>query len=1517
MADNEHRVFYKILADFSALSKGTQKAKQDIRDLQAEEKKLNKSSAEENKKLVTNKNKSTKAYKDEASAVRRSTTALKNHSTAISNANKSQVAFNRNLRTSVGLHEKVGRAAKSSKSDIRGLRLEQEKLVKAQKGGLGSSRKDSRDPVLENLRQQTEELKKLNATSKKVVSTLGSVDRRLINIGRSAGRAGDATRETTKDFHGASNAAKRLQGRVQGLGKSLNGLHRWRPRLIPPFIALIPIIGAVLGLINPLIAGLGAVGAGALGFASSLSSLSGVVLSLAPGLATMLTLVSALKTAFGGIGSVFKKYTAIKQAAGASNGGGSQKEELTQADQLQRAQVRYARSLENVRWAQEDLTDARKGYLQTIKDLKKELEELSEAEDKAKTNALLASEYYAQIVNDPNVDQEDKVAAKDYADELAESALDAKEARKDGESSLKEAQGTGIEGDRKVIQAKRGLVDAEWAVKDAQLDLINTQKNLGDTASASATATNDFQDALDELSPSARNVVLQLLDMNDAWKKLKKTVQESFFSEIADDIPLLNKLFPSLTTLLSDTAGAGGGVLSDLINQLTSDEWTGDIELFSEASVGLTESMGEALGNILDIIKDVVIAVGPFAQDLADSFVDATDNLKELVGTARGDGSLEGWLDTVYGRLQQWWQILKNIGKTLVNYGDAASDFGDWITTAFQGVTEGWLDNSEIAKEDGSEFQKYLENIKPALSAISELFSAFFGWLSEVTTDPENIKKFTETIDRIREDLGPALANIFAILADSDVSDSLINTLASILDTLGDFLDRGGLEGFETFYDTATLFFDAVNDFINFLPEDAIGGIASSLAVISALTFFGLDKIILGLAGLLKFKLIGSVLDKLITLGRGKVPAPLPVRVPGATGAGKPGAGLPVRPGPGGTPYTPTVFDPKGGKKLPTGLSPESERLERGAKKGRLNKLNPKNIGKGLLNTGKGLLNPSSPLKGLGVSLGLGLGGSIAGSVIGDGEGGERDIGGSIVSNTLQGAGIGRMLGPWGALGGAIGGLGYGAYTGIQNSDRSEEDKDKSIRNAALGGSLFGLLPGIVAGAIIDPNVVDEAIATAKGAISTWGESIWEDLQAIGDWFSTTWDSAVTWVQGLPARVSAAIDTAGDGVWSALQSIGDWFSDTWDDAVQWLYDLPYNIGVAIGNIWNGIKALDEWFRDQWDNAVEWLTGLPLAVAVAVVSIWGKTQGLRDWLGVQWDNAVDWVIGLPQLVADTVGSLWASTEGIRTWLVARWDDAVAWVLDLPSLISRTAGNIWRFLTDLPGWLADQAESAKQWFKDLPEEVADWAKDIWGGLGGIGDWLATQTTALKTWIANIPSNVASALADIGDIPARLFNWFTGGFSEGFDSTQTEPTPGYIRGGMLNRGTRGTRGNNTGGPIYRAEGGPVPGQGVTDTVPSMLTPGEFVMRRMAVAKLGMNNLYKLNEGTTSLADIVSQKSSSPLSFFNSGGAVRGMMGGDQASSGRSFVIQHLEINNPVARSSEESIAKVHDEISFMYGF
>jgi TP901 family phage tail tape measure protein len=74
----------------------------------------------------------------------------------------------------------------------------------------------------------------------------------------------------------------------------------------------------------------------------------------------------------------------------------------------------------------------------------------------------------------------------------------------------------------------------------------------------------------------------------------------------------------------------------------------------------------------------------------------------------------------------------------------------------------------------------------------------------------------------------------------------------------------------------------------------------------------------------------------------------------------------------------------------------------------------------------------------------------------------------------------------------------------------------------------------------------------------------------------------------------------------------------------------------------------------------------------------------------------------------------------------------------------------------------------------------------------------------------------------------------------------TKGFLTGGASGGGQIVSKfaKKNTGGPIKLNTGGMVPGTGNRDTVPALLTPGEFVIRKGSVNKLGAGTLAAMNE-------------------------------------------------------------------------
>jgi TP901 family phage tail tape measure protein len=116
--------------------------------------------------------------------------------------------------------------------------------------------------------------------------------------------------------------------------------------------------------------------------------------------------------------------------------------------------------------------------------------------------------------------------------------------------------------------------------------------------------------------------------------------------------------------------------------------------------------------------------------------------------------------------------------------------------------------------------------------------------------------------------------------------------------------------------------------------------------------------------------------------------------------------------------------------------------------------------------------------------------------------------------------------------------------------------------------------------------------------------------------------------------------------------------------------------------------------------------------------------------------------------------------------------------------------------------------------------------------------TETTTFQV-MANTALALASALIKIGEAIKPLLPLLAAvaavNFAKGI---------GTFAGGLM-RGMQSGRTYNKGGKVHHfARGGMVPGTGNRDTVPAMLQPGEFVIKKSSVNQLGASNLAAMNE-------------------------------------------------------------------------
>ncbi len=289
-------------------------------------------------------------------------------------------------------------------------------------------------------------------------------------------------------------------------------------------------------------------------------------------------------------------------------------------------------------------------------------------------------------------------------------------------------------------------------------------------------------------------------------------------------------------------------------------------------------------------------------------------------------------------------------------------------------------------------------------------------------------------------------------------------------------------------------------------------------------------------------------------------------------------------------------------------------------------------------------------------------------------------------------------------------------------------------------------------------------------------------------------------------------------------------------------DTLNNLGGAAGQIASGdfhtifddIKAeLDDMGRawesgeapiqQYWHNANTWLGRLPMDVG--------------GWFNRVHFNVTSWLGSTANSVGSWLGNIFGSFTG---WIGRLPGDVGRWFSQVHFNATMWMGNLARSVGER---VTAIFRSASDWLGRLPGDVGRWFHGIYQGATG---WIGRAVS----WIADRWADLRRVVAD----PVRFVvnTVWNNGILKAWNSVV------------------GLFGGRAVPPVVLgfATGGRVPGAGTADTVPALLTPGEFVVRK-GIAEPTRRFLEALNAGQPEAV----QAAGGRFARFAGGGLVEGL--------------------------------------------
>jgi hypothetical protein len=376
--------------------------------------------------------------------------------------------------------------------------------------------------------------------------------------------------------------------------------------------------------------------------------------------------------------------------------------------------------------------------------------------------------------------------------------------------------------------------------------------------------------------------------------------------------------------------------------------------------------------------------------------------------------------------------------------------------------------------------------------------------------------------------------------------------------------------------------------------------------------------------------------------------------------------------------------------------------------------------------------------------------------------------------------------------------------------------------------------------------------------VKDWWQSVvdWFDgniIQPIKDkWNSiTTWfDKNVTqpiknWWQSIPDWFEAHVTNPIKGFWA---SISTWFDknviqpikDQWATVSTW---FDSNVIQPIKDTWASIsdwvethviKPVKDKFNEllgKWDawkklspeemkvKIEEWLASIPVKVEEMKTKFLAKWQEIKTSVIDKFNAIGDWFSNLP-----------AKVTAMKTQFMQKWEE----------IKTDTLAKLKTIFIGLNDWLFKGG-----WFTQLKakfnfDELLEKLKKPWNDLK---TWIKTSVVdKLGEMFSGIGSKFGSSFKPVFNSIAEKWNNSVGKF--GFTA------PKWLGGWSWHAPNM---------PIMKAQGGYIsgPGSWTSDSIPAMLSNGEFVIKSSAVAKYGIPMLESINTGRYNMGGLVSMYS------------------------------------------------------------
>ncbi|MBZ6253625.1 hypothetical protein KVH27_35330 [Streptomyces olivaceus] len=321
---------------------------------------------------------------------------------------------------------------------------------------------------------------------------------------------------------------------------------------------------------------------------------------------------------------------------------------------------------------------------------------------------------------------------------------------------------------------------------DALKEQLKAEQQLAEGHKLTKAEQEKLDASLGKLSTSARKSVTTVTSLAGAWRGMKKSVQERFFSRIADDIkPLSNAVLPLLKDALGDNADQMGQLAERGAQFMKSGVFRKDFKSIASTNSTVVGHLTDSLANLGRGTLDFLVASGPFTERVSAAGERMTAWFRASVKAGRETGSLAKFLDHAGDKAAQLGRTTGSLIRGLGGVGRAAMDTGNALLNGLEGSMkrfERWA-NSGVGQRA---MEQFFSDAAPVFHEVNALFGDLMRGMGRAMKDGGIL----HLVRQIRTELMPALGTFFSSIGQT-IGPAIISVISNIATAIGNLSAAG------------------------------------------------------------------------------------------------------------------------------------------------------------------------------------------------------------------------------------------------------------------------------------------------------------------------------------------------------------------------------------------------------------------------------------------------------------------------------------------------------------------------------------------------------------------------------------------------------------------------------------------------------------------------------------------------------------------------------------------------------